>query len=446
MGNEEDIKRILELMRTTPLVELEEQWSQFSRQVDFSTMHEEELVNTVKGSGINLDMISTDRQTFLLWSIRAAVRTGQERLTRILLKAGANPNLSIDNKWILSSSIEYIEDMRHLISPVAQDRAFKKIVELLIEHNADVESAVKHSNLFHNTDHKLLKLLLSKCSPEFIKDNIDIGLAPNGNIPLISANFEKAQILLEYGANPNAVNLQGNNALHMAGNLKKVQILLKHGANPNAVNLQGNNALHMAAMHDIIPDHIAILELLINNKADIGARNVDRNTPFDLAREKFYSIHPVAKLIRDYEARIDVVANNVIRRINGEVLSTQELDEFVHINNIQPQLLVAKIGEKNSAIDASKEIKKLENYRSENFGRLSRIHARAIPQKENKDEPSLADLAREPALFRQIFQHLQFAHIKTSTSTPGSSHTTQAARRNQAPSTSRGGGNGGRKV
>ncbi len=76
----------------------------------------------------------------------------------------------------------------------------------------------------------------------------------DGTTPLFSAEFEgqsgAAEVLLGYGADPNAENRDGDTVLHFAagqGYDGFVRTLLAHGADPNARNKAGATPLHYAA-------------------------------------------------------------------------------------------------------------------------------------------------------------------------------------------------------
>lgn len=52
------------------------------------------------------------------------------------------------------------------------------------------------------------------------------------------------------------------------GNQECLSILLNHGANPDAVDIHGNNALH----HAVLRGNISMVEKLLSSSADIEAR------------------------------------------------------------------------------------------------------------------------------------------------------------------------------
>jgi hypothetical protein len=88
------------------------------------------------------------------------------------------------------------------------------------------------------------------------------------------------EFLLSKGAEVNAVNDDGNAALHAAaflGHVGAVKTLLKNGAAVNARNKEGNTPLHAAAFLG----RIEIVALLIKNKANVNTKNDDGETPLE---------------------------------------------------------------------------------------------------------------------------------------------------------------------
>ena len=62
-----------------------------------------------------------------------------------------------------------------------------------------------------------------------------------------------------------------------SGHADVARLLLEHGADPNAVDDHGNNALMIAAG----ASRIAVMETLINHGADLHARNISDVEPFN---------------------------------------------------------------------------------------------------------------------------------------------------------------------
>ena len=106
-----------------------------------------------------------------------------------------------------------------------------------------------------------------------------------GFTPLILAsyhhNLDAARILLNYGADVNALSDMGT-AL-MAATYKKdlemVTLLIEHGANVNLKDVNGTTALHLACIFNAAP----IAKILIKNKANMNSKDQKSKTPLDYA-------------------------------------------------------------------------------------------------------------------------------------------------------------------
>jgi ankyrin repeat protein len=123
----------------------------------------------------------------------------------------------------------------------------------------------------------------------------DSGLAgswsSDGFAPLHLASYfgneAMARLLLEHGADPDAVSRNGMalRALHSACaacNFGIAAMLLERGADVNARQHGGWTALHSAASHGDLP----LVELLVKNGADPGLASDDGKTSFDVAQDR----------------------------------------------------------------------------------------------------------------------------------------------------------------
>lgn len=99
----------------------------------------------------------------------------------------------------------------------------------------------------------------------------------SGKTPLMCAAEKNAderviQLLIDYGADVNAVTEKKSSALHFAGdntNPKVAEILVKAGANLEAVNIYGNTPLMSAAL--LQKDNTATINALIKAGANVNA-------------------------------------------------------------------------------------------------------------------------------------------------------------------------------
>ena len=115
------------------------------------------------------------------------------------------------------------------------------------------------------------------------------------------------QLLLSSGADVTATDLLGNTPLHLGSfgfniftltdtgicvwteqkaraldmTLKVTQLLLDHGADVNAVNLEGKTALHLSVMKG----RMSLMQLLLARSADVTLRDGQRAAPLNLAIE-----------------------------------------------------------------------------------------------------------------------------------------------------------------
>ena len=129
-----------------------------------------------------------------------------------------------------------------------------------------------------------------------LDDGQDIdAFAPDGFTPLaltvFFGNRSLARRLIEAGADPN---LRANNAQHVGpihaalarGDVQILELLLQMGADPNAVQERNFRPLHEAASSG----NTVGVALLLMYGADPSAKADDGQTPADLARSKGYAI------------------------------------------------------------------------------------------------------------------------------------------------------------
>ena len=97
-----------------------------------------------------------------------------------------------------------------------------------------------------------------------------------------AGDAEQVRALVQKGANPNALALDGWTALTMAareGRLEAVQVLLQSGAKIDAPEGGGSTALFWAAFYD----HRDVIHLLLSKGADINKKSKGGESPLHLA-------------------------------------------------------------------------------------------------------------------------------------------------------------------
>jgi ankyrin repeat protein len=101
---------------------------------------------------------------------------------------------------------------------------------------------------------------------------------------MAEGRWKIVQVLLEYGADANVHDKDGQTLLHLAskdGDLDFAQLLLDHGADANA---RGSNrtALHLASQRG----HLKVVQLLLNRGADPNASDKNNQIPLHLVSQK----------------------------------------------------------------------------------------------------------------------------------------------------------------
>lgn len=94
-----------------------------------------------------------------------------------------------------------------------------------------------------------------------------------------------AELLLNVGANTNAVDIGGATALHLAsrqGHVELVRLLVQYGAYPELADNEGWTPL----MRAVSGEHRAVSMLLLEKGADVNAVNRARDTPLMIAVQK----------------------------------------------------------------------------------------------------------------------------------------------------------------
>jgi len=223
----------------------------------------------------------------------------QIRITKMLLEAGADPNIQ-NQKMLLTPLILATDLHNHTIAKlllkhkalvnmqtklgqtaliVATEKSYYEIMQLLLKYKADpnICNNKKRTALHEAAENRNLEageLLFKNGALLDVQDN-------NGDSPLIVSvnknniviiarkvlqenNWEKAdsplnsfkmtQSLLDMGANPNIADNNGNTALMKAlffENIAMVDLLLQHEANPYIKNLKGDNAYSLAYNDEI---------------------------------------------------------------------------------------------------------------------------------------------------------------------------------------------------
>ncbi|WP_432632612.1 ankyrin repeat domain-containing protein [Brachyspira sp.] len=189
--------------------------------------------------------------------LNIAIENGDIEATKFLITNKANLNI------LTSDGISLIG---HAISQNNMD-----LLQILIENGADIN--------YSGEDSQLATPLMTASRLGF--DNV-------------------VRILLTRNANINAVDINGNTALHTAaGNsqLSVIKLLLEKNPNLDVQNKVGNTALHLA----VISGNIDIVGELVLKGANTRIRNNDGRYPMDIARANHSAA--IFEILREAENR-----------------------------------------------------------------------------------------------------------------------------------------------
>lgn len=197
-----------------------------------------------------------------------AIWRGHTQIIKLLLNAGANPNI-------------------RPASPLANALNNKEIADLLIAAGADINFKDKDGQTDLMTAAVEGRVALVKA---LIAAGANVNIQNNkGRTPLINAalhgKIEVVKVLLEAGANPEIKDDEGYTAIiepAFAGNLEIVKALLAAKANPNVTVEHGMTALMGAAFNG----HKDVVNELLATGAQRDAKDDDGYSARDYAARK----------------------------------------------------------------------------------------------------------------------------------------------------------------
>lgn len=247
--------------------------------------------------------------------LEGALLAGNYDSALLLLNAGAN--LKLFEKFERYSPVTYAagakENSLELLILLEkrediEEVSFKRIQPLIFAAGAGnlesfrflISKGANESMVGDGKD-KVLKAAIESKSPEMVKylfQNFDFDLEAkdeNNQTPLHRAlqfpymQVEIVKMLLDRGADVNAVDRWGNGALHKAiqsyANLETIKRLIKAGANVNLKNNDGNSILHLlgddygSGDEEHTQNQDVVDFLLKNYPSDLEARNAEGETP-----------------------------------------------------------------------------------------------------------------------------------------------------------------------
>ncbi|XP_061169146.1 ankyrin repeat domain-containing protein 50-like [Saccostrea echinata] len=208
----------------------------------------------------------------------AAVLGGHTEIVEELLRRGADVNY-----------IPRYEDETLLMKATAKE--YSGIVKLLIDHGANVNAKNQSGNTaLHASAYDSFKL---DSMLTLLKNNADVSAQnKNGSTPMMVAlerntlTKERAQALIDYGAEVNMRDNSRQCALYLAASCfdghDVLSLLLEHGADVNALNEDGETALHEACNSGYLKTVTALLQ----HGADVNLRSKANLSALDMAKEE----------------------------------------------------------------------------------------------------------------------------------------------------------------
>lgn len=166
------------------------------------------------------------------------------------------------------------------------------MMKALLDNGADINSTDNHGwsiltnavrmNVYFGGSKQVVQMLLD-AGADVASNEVcmSIGYGWRGDTTIFA-------MLLNKVGNPNALTCDGTTTLATAagsGRLREVQLLIEKGAQVNAI-IEGGPEYCMscsALMHAIVGRHVDVVQTLINNGADVNARNHSGQTALTLA-------------------------------------------------------------------------------------------------------------------------------------------------------------------
>ena len=207
-----------------------------------------------------------------------------------------------------SAITDFPERVQLLIAAHTGDIAWSKMLldrqPMLINMRAERGDQVAPLGTLISPGHTALHEAVANGHTALIEVLIEYGanidaMTSNGITPLHAATLYHAQavvkLLLARGANANMMFANGHTPLHWAtirGYTDSVELLLGAGANVNARSHGGRTPLHWAALKG----HVLLVKLLLEHGADSSVRDELGHTSLDWAMERKHTM--VAILLR----------------------------------------------------------------------------------------------------------------------------------------------------
>ena len=224
---------------------------------------------------------------------------GNVSICELLLKSGAN----------ISSTDEDGDQPLHEAAYWNKAAA----CELLVVHGADVTAVNKEGQtpLMKAVSSYRLSSSSAVCRRLITNDSVNVEDCDGNHALHIASrrsNIVTVQLLVDCGADTNAVNKHGQTPLHTAAGGEKdcpelCEILLKHDARINAVDKDGNQPLHLACEQC----HTETVKWMLSHGADTNAANKHGQTPLHTAAGGWKDCPELCEILLKHSAKTNAV-------------------------------------------------------------------------------------------------------------------------------------------
>jgi ankyrin repeat protein len=229
-----------------------------------------------------------------------------------------------------------------------------------------------------------------------------------GNIPLSlaiqKANEEAAEQLLANKADTQRTDLNGNTALHFAAGSypSGVELLLTHKADPNAKNMEGLTPVHLAAGTTMTNT----ITLLLDNSGDVNACDNTGDTPLHKALKALKQ--PTIRTLLDRGA-------DVTKRCEGKLSAF----DYARIYDRSPEVLRRYHPKKLARVDVSGAAERLWYWEADQKQTLSQVIAAVgLTEKANPRQIRILRDDPETRLKRELQFDLEAIREKRSPDVP----------------------------
>ncbi|KAM6281350.1 ankyrin repeat and SOCS box protein 10 [Porphyrio hochstetteri] len=222
-------------------------------------------------------------------------------------------NYRFNLRWLRLWSLSYEQELTTPLH-ITASRGYTECLGLLLSRGAAVDFAPGGKTALHEA--------CAAASPGCVRLLLQAGADPeavseSGHKPLhlckSQDSIECAQQLLQRGASVNSrTEEEGDTALHVAarhGLAAHVQLLLRCGAELEAENEEGQRPLHAACAQPHPPQdtdrYYRVCQLLVESGASVNAADRDRQSPLHLACRNANA--PVAELLLARGANVNVM-------------------------------------------------------------------------------------------------------------------------------------------